>query len=100
ATDTDLPSFPTRRSSDLKSQPVNAPETRVWIGKRAVLISVAIILIATAVTTIYLIRQRRSLQSLSTVTLPQTAGKRAVAVMFFEDRKSTRLNSSHLGISY
>jgi tetratricopeptide (TPR) repeat protein/DNA-binding winged helix-turn-helix (wHTH) protein len=63
--------------------------TEVWIRKRVVLISVAIILIATAVATIYLIRQRRSLQLRSTVTLPQTAGKRAVAVMFFDNQSGT-----------
>jgi len=75
-----------------ESQPVNAEvsQTRVWIRKRVVaLVSVAIILIAAAGTTIYLIRQRRSLQSLSTVTLPQTAGKRAVAVMFFDNQSGS-----------
>jgi len=70
-----------------ESQPV-AP-AKVWIGKRAMLISIPIILIAAAVTTIYLIRQRRSLQLLSTVTLPQTAGKRSVAVMFFDNQSGS-----------
>jgi tetratricopeptide (TPR) repeat protein/DNA-binding winged helix-turn-helix (wHTH) protein len=66
-----------------------AARTKVGIRKRALLISVAIILVAAAVTTIYLIRQRRSLQSLSTVTLPQTAGKRSVAVMFFDNQSGS-----------
>ncbi|HEY0347835.1 MAG TPA: tetratricopeptide repeat protein [Pyrinomonadaceae bacterium] len=68
----------------VESRPV-AP-AKVWIGKRAMLISIAIILIAASLTAIYLIRQRRSLQLLSTVTLPQTAGKRSVAVMFFDNQ--------------
>jgi len=71
----------------VESQPV-AP-AKVWIGKRAMLISSAIILIVATVTTIYLIRQRRSLQLLSTVTLPQTAGKRSVAVMFFDNQSGS-----------
>jgi DNA-binding winged helix-turn-helix (wHTH) protein/TolB-like protein len=66
-----------------------SPRTEVWIRKRAVLISVAIVLIVAAVTTIYLIQRRRSLQSLSTVTLPQTPGKRSVAVMFFDNQSGS-----------
>src|SRR5262245_63421542 len=54
----DLPSFPTRRSSDLR-----------WLGRH---------------------------DQLSTIHLP---GIQA-AVNGGKDRKSTRLNSSHLGISY
>jgi tetratricopeptide (TPR) repeat protein/DNA-binding winged helix-turn-helix (wHTH) protein len=72
-------------------QPVitDAPQTRVWIRKRTALISVAIILIAAAVMTIYVLRRRPSVQSLPTVTLPQTTGKRAVAVMFFDNQSGT-----------
>ncbi len=67
-----------------------ASRTKVWISKRAVLISVAIILIIGAAATIYLIQRRRSLiQSLSTVTLPQTPGKRSVAVMFFDNQSGS-----------
>jgi tetratricopeptide (TPR) repeat protein/DNA-binding winged helix-turn-helix (wHTH) protein len=73
------------------SQPVvaEASRTEVWIRKRAVFISVAIVLIVAAVTTIYLIQRRRSIRSLSNVTLPQTPGKRAVAVMFFDNQSGS-----------
>lgn len=67
-----------------------ASRAKVRISKRAVLTSVAIILIIGSVATIYLIRRRRSLtQSLSTVTLPQTPGKRSVAVMFFDNQSGS-----------
>jgi len=61
-----------------------------WIRKRAALTSIAAILIAAAAITIYLIQRHRSLErSLSTVTLPQTAGKRPVAVMFFDNQSDS-----------
>jgi tetratricopeptide (TPR) repeat protein/DNA-binding winged helix-turn-helix (wHTH) protein len=66
-----------------------ASRTRVWITKRAMRISVAIVLIVAVATTIYLIQRRRSLQSLSNVTLSQTPGKRAVAVMFFDNQSGS-----------
>src|SRR4030088_1926181 len=66
-----------QHQDELQPVTADASQPEVWIRNRAVLISVAIILGAAPVATIYLIRQRRSLQSLSTVTLPQTAGKRA-----------------------
>jgi tetratricopeptide (TPR) repeat protein len=75
-----------------ESQPAGAkaPRTRVWINKPAMLISVAVILIAAAVTATYLILLRRSRgQSLSTITLPQTPGKRSVAVMFFDNQSGS-----------
>ncbi len=73
-----------------ESQPVIA-HSPIMVGtmKRAVLTSIAIILIASAATTIYLIRQRRFRQLRSTVTLPQTAGKRAIAVMFFDNQSGS-----------
>jgi tetratricopeptide (TPR) repeat protein/DNA-binding winged helix-turn-helix (wHTH) protein len=67
----------------------HSPPTKVWIRKRVVLTSAMFVLIAAGLATIYLIRERRSLQSLSTVTLPQTPGKRAVAVMFFDNQSGS-----------
>jgi tetratricopeptide (TPR) repeat protein/DNA-binding winged helix-turn-helix (wHTH) protein len=67
----------------------HSPPTKIWIRKRVVLISALLVLIAAGVATIYQIRERRSLQSLSTVTLPQTPGKRAVAVMFFDNQSGS-----------
>jgi TolB-like protein len=58
----------------------------IWIKRRAVLVSLAIVLTLAAGTTIYLIQRRRSLQTLSPVTLPQTPGKRSVAVMFLDNQ--------------
>jgi len=74
-----------------QSQPAIAEASRpeVWIRKRAVLISVAILLTVVVVTTIYLIQRRRSLRTLSPVTLPQTPGKRSVAVMFFDNQSGS-----------
>jgi len=57
-----------------------------WMGRRPLLVAVAIILVSGVVGAIYLIQKRRArTQSLSNVTLPQTAGKRSVAVMFFDN---------------
>lgn len=63
-------------------------QTKVGLRKRVLLIALAVILIV-GVTTIYLSRQRRSLQSLSTFTLPQTAGKQSVAIMFFDNQSDS-----------
>lgn len=73
--------------NESESQPAIAesPQTKVWSRKRATFIAVAIVLIVAALTTIYLIQRRRSTRPLSNVTLPQTPGKRAVAVMFFDN---------------
>lgn len=60
----------------------------VWFSKRALAIA-AIILVVVTVTTIYLIPRRRQQGSLSDVTLPETAGKRSVAVMFFDNQSSS-----------
>lgn len=69
---------------------VAASQTPVWIKKRAVLVSILVIVIAGAATAAFLIQRRRSLGlSLSNVTLPQTAGKRSVAVMFFDNQSGS-----------
>lgn len=66
-----------------------ASKTPVW-KKRAVLVSILVIVIAGAATAAFLIQRRRSLElSLSNVTLPHTAGKRSVAVMFFDNQSGS-----------
>jgi tetratricopeptide (TPR) repeat protein/DNA-binding winged helix-turn-helix (wHTH) protein len=61
----------------------------VWFSKRA-LAWAAIILVGVTVTTIYLIQRRRLQQRLLTeVTLPETAGKRSVAVIFFDNQSGS-----------
>ncbi|HEX6190554.1 MAG TPA: tetratricopeptide repeat protein, partial [Pyrinomonadaceae bacterium] len=65
------------------------PKPSVWFSKRALALT-AIILVGITVTTIYLIQRRRSQQRLLTeVTLPETAGKRSVAVMFFDNQSGS-----------
>lgn len=61
----------------------------VWFSKR-VLALAAIILVGATVATVYLIQRRRSQQqSLTDVTLPETAGKRSVALMFFDNQSGS-----------
>ncbi len=74
----------------VKSKDESPPKKprQLWTGKRAFLAAVAIILVGGVVAGIYLIQKRRS-QGLSNVTLPETAGKRAVAVMFFDNRSGS-----------
>jgi tetratricopeptide (TPR) repeat protein/DNA-binding winged helix-turn-helix (wHTH) protein len=68
----------------------NNSRTGFWIGRRALLASVAIVLIGGVAGATYLIQKRRErAQFLSSVTLPQTAGKRSVAVMFFDNQSGS-----------
>src|SRR6185295_9745798 len=58
--------------------------------KRTLLIAVAIVLIGGVAGATYVIQKRRErAQFLSSVTLPQTAGKRSVAVMFFDNQSGS-----------
>jgi tetratricopeptide (TPR) repeat protein len=67
--------------SPLKSQP--------WIRRRPVLILVASILVATIGIAVMIKKRSAASQSLVRVTLPQDAGKRPVAVMFFDNRSGS-----------
>src|SRR5207249_7225464 len=83
----DLPSFPTRRSSDLPRR-----STR-W--RTSTLTTAGPTFSATAVTT----REYASSSSPSDAAAGRAA-ESAAPVQASEDRKSTRLNSSHVSISY
>ena len=77
---------------ELALSPAVANQTRTgfWIGKRALLAALAVILIGGVAGATYLIQKRRErAQFLSSVTLPQTTGKRAVAVMFFDNQSGS-----------
>lgn len=75
---------------ELSAAPANLPRTELWIGKRPLLVAVSFILIGGAAGAIYLIQQRGArVQLLSNVTLPQTEGKRSVAVMFFDNQSGS-----------
>lgn len=61
-----------------------------WVSRRLLLVALAIVLIGGAVTAIYLIQKWRArTMSLANVTLPETAGKRSVAVMFFDNQSGS-----------
>ena len=64
-----------------------AREPRPWIARRSIALFVAAALIAAAVTTFYFVRWRTL--SGPRVTLPQEAGKTAVAVMFFDNQSAS-----------
>ena len=68
----------------------NHSRTGFWIGKRALLVAVAVVLIGGVAGATYLIQKRRErARFLSSVTLSQTAGKRSVAVMFFDNQSGS-----------
>lgn len=76
--------------SDVSNQVVGeALQPSARIGKRGVLVSLAIVLIVASFATIFLIQRRRYQRPLTDVTLPQTAGKRSVAVMFFDNQSGS-----------
>src|SRR5688500_19290288 len=75
----DLHSFPTRRSSDLGGRDMAAGLLRFLVGA---------------------IEHRRQLLGDRVVIDGDEVGHRAIPGRDREDRKSTRLNSSHLVISY
>src|SRR5439155_26542711 len=86
----DLPSFPTRRSSDLRLVGVRRPVDHVIATLRCAL--PGIVLAAGPPGGAVEERLRRNAADVRTAaTEPQPIG---------EDRKSTRLNSSHVAISY
>jgi tetratricopeptide (TPR) repeat protein/DNA-binding winged helix-turn-helix (wHTH) protein len=59
-------------------------------ARRALLIAVALVLVGGAVAAIYVIQKRRAQsQAHSNITLPQTPGKRPVAVMFFDNQSGS-----------
>ncbi|MDT4969122.1 MAG: hypothetical protein QOJ64_3859 [Acidobacteriota bacterium] len=65
--------------------------TAHWITRRPALVTIVVVLGAVVVATIYVIQTRRALsRSLSPVTLSQTAGKRTVAVMFFDNQSGSK----------
>ena len=75
---------------ELSPGPANLPRTEYWIDRHALLVVVAILLIGGIAGATYLIQKRRArVQSLSNVTLPQTDGKRSVAVMFFDNQSGS-----------
>ena len=81
---------PGRVGPELSPAPANLPRTELWIGKRPWLVAVALILIGGVAVAIYLIQQRRAhVQPLTNLTLPQTEGKRSVAVMFFDNQSGS-----------
>src|SRR5699024_12819223 len=78
----DLHSFPTRRSSDLRSQPQKPLLIPVKVLRGILLCGVLAVLAGV----LYL------------STRPQTV--EGMGEVYYTDRKSTRLNSSHVSISY
>lgn len=67
-----------------------ATEKPGWITRRTSLIAILLIGIIGIGITIYLVkRSRERRESLSSVTLPETAGKRSVAVMFFDNQSGS-----------
>src|SRR5439155_19531199 len=90
----DLPSFPTRRSSDLPATRRTAiafgsgngdfPTSRSWDGADRL--------------TLWSSAARLAGLTIAMLLLPHVPG--AIAIEEREDRKSTRLNSSHVAISY
>lgn len=71
-------------------EPQSATETRGWVTRRTALVAILLIGIVGIGTTIYLVRRSRARsQSLSSVTLPEMAGKRSVAVMFFDNQSGS-----------
>src|SRR4029077_14753430 len=87
----DLPEA-VQQQVELALSPAAAKHSRtgLWIGKRALLDAVAVILIGGLAGATYVIQKRRErAQFLSSVTLPQTAGKRSVAVMFFDNQSGS-----------
>src|SRR5439155_24003597 len=78
-----LPSFPSRRSSDLNLPPP-ADHAEEGIGRAVRVVRQA------------LLRQRHVLEE----RLPADLEKEGIHRQSFLDRKSTRLNSSHVAISY
>src|SRR5205814_10088701 len=92
----DLTSFPTRRSSDLRkvrSQAAAAPQDSAQGWSRVSRILSRIIWR-------FLLALPRPLAKLRVCVSPQTSGETVDEDRSLRDRKSTRLNSSHLGISY
>jgi tetratricopeptide (TPR) repeat protein/DNA-binding winged helix-turn-helix (wHTH) protein len=61
----------------------------LWIARRSVVILIAAFLIPVTAAGLYLVRRRSVIPSLASVTLPQNAGKRPVAVMFFDNRSKS-----------
>jgi tetratricopeptide (TPR) repeat protein/DNA-binding winged helix-turn-helix (wHTH) protein len=75
---------------ELSATPATLPRTDFWIGRRALLVVVAIVLIGGVAGATYVIQKRRArVPSWSNLTLPQTAGKRSVAVMFFDNQSGS-----------
>src|SRR5690606_42104932 len=81
------PSFPTRRSSDLESQPRPRPVSEAVGPRIATLLEEAP-------------RWTTAKQRLTATRLHQLLRAEGYAVGVTVDRKSTRLNSSHVKISY
>src|SRR5205814_4836384 len=94
----DLHSFPTRRSSDLN----NFAAIWAMFGIANQMLAA----LALAVVSAFLVNEGRSkylwvtmLPMLVVISTTSTAGVEMLQG-YWKDRKSTRLNSSHLGISY
>src|SRR5204862_7391643 len=93
----DLPSFPTRRSSDLS--PMSGPPRTAWRLTCAVLAAVASVL-ALSVAPLAWIAWGALVPLFVALDRAPRRVTLAVATVYALDRKSTRLNSSHVEISY
>jgi tetratricopeptide (TPR) repeat protein/DNA-binding winged helix-turn-helix (wHTH) protein len=82
---------PERFEPEVFPAPAIPPRAEFWIGKHILLVAVAIVLIGGVAGAMYLIQTRREREvgSGSSVTLPQTEGKRSVAVMFFDNQSGS-----------
>jgi tetratricopeptide (TPR) repeat protein/DNA-binding winged helix-turn-helix (wHTH) protein len=70
--------------------PAKLSRTAYWINNRTFLAAVAVLLIGGLAGVMYLVQKRRArLQALANVILPQTDGKRTVAVMFFDNQSES-----------